>query len=442
MHLDELKQAVRAAGIAGCGGAGFPAYAKLDSRADTILLNCAECEPLFKVHRQVLERYAYEICAALDAVCRAVEAERFVIAVKGAYRETVEACEAVLPQFERGQLALLPEMYPAGDEVITIYEATGRVVPAGNLPIAVGVTVFNVETALNMYHALSGRPVTHKFVTVAGEVQNPRTLHVPLGMAFDELIELCGGVTCRDTRLLSGGPMTGRLAARQEVVTKTTNGILVLPQTHPVVLKRLTAVSVSVGRAKSACCQCRMCTDLCPRNLLGQPVQPHAFMRAVALGGPVQAAELVDTMYCVSCGVCELYACQQELSPRTLIDEFKARMRAEGVKPPRLEQAGAVKPQRTYRRIPMERLKARLGLSEYDAAAPLTDVELKPRRLKLPLLQHIGAPAKPEVAAGDRVKAGQRLADVDPQALSLPLFAPLDGRVADVTDAFILIEVD
>ena len=117
-------------------------------------------------------------------------------------------------------------------------------------------------------------------------------------------------------------------------------------------------------------------------------------------------------------------------------------MRAEGVKPPRLEQAGAVKPQRTYRRIPMERLKARLGLSEYDVAAPLTDVELKPRRLKLPLLQHIGVPAKPEVAAGDRVKAGQRLADVDPQALSLPLFAPLDGRVADVTDAFILIEVD
>ena len=131
MTFEELKKVVRDAGIAGCGGAGFPSYAKLDKRADTIILNCAECEPLFKVHRQVLEKYAYEICSALDMITKAVEAEQFIVAVKGEYKETVEAVNAVLPQFKNGKISLLPEVYPAGDEVVTIYEATGSAARIG-----------------------------------------------------------------------------------------------------------------------------------------------------------------------------------------------------------------------------------------------------------------------------------------------------------------------
>ena len=176
MNFEELKKVIRDAGVAGCGGAGFPSYAKLDKRADTIILNCAECEPLFKVHRQVLEKYAFEICTALNVITVAVEAEQFIVAVKGEYEETVEAVKAVLPQFKKGKISLLPEVYPAGDEVVTIYESTGRVVPAGNIPISVGVIVFNVETAYNIYKAVTdGTVVTHKFVTVAGEVKNPQT---------------------------------------------------------------------------------------------------------------------------------------------------------------------------------------------------------------------------------------------------------------------------
>ena len=161
MELTQLTEIMRNSGVAGAGGAGFPSYAKLDKRADTIILNCAECEPLLKLHRQVLEKYALEIMTALDVIAKAVEAEKVIIAVKASYTGAVNAVKANLSKFENMEIGLLPEIYPAGDEVVTIYETTGRVVAPGSLPITVGVTVFNVETILNVYNAItSGSPVT------------------------------------------------------------------------------------------------------------------------------------------------------------------------------------------------------------------------------------------------------------------------------------------
>ena len=183
MEITQLADIMRKSGVAGAGGAGFPSYAKLDKRADTIILNCAECEPLLKLHRQVLEKYAVEIMTALDAIADAVEAEQVIIAVKASYTGAVNAVKNNLSKFKKMKIGILPEIYPAGDEVITIYETTGRVVAPGCLPITVGVTVFNVETALNVYNALTnGSGVTSKYITIAGEVKNPVTLKAPLGI--------------------------------------------------------------------------------------------------------------------------------------------------------------------------------------------------------------------------------------------------------------------
>ena len=163
MNLTELSTLMQNAGVAGAGGAGFPSYAKLDARADTLILNCAECEPLLKLHRQVLERFAFEILQTLDLFAETVGAEQIIIAVKAAYTGAVEAVRAQLPRFPKAKIGLLPEIYPAGDEVVTIYETTGRVVAPGQLPITVGVTVFNVETIYNAWRALNeGVGVTDK----------------------------------------------------------------------------------------------------------------------------------------------------------------------------------------------------------------------------------------------------------------------------------------
>ena len=442
MTFEELKKVVRDAGIAGCGGAGFPSYAKLDKRADTIILNCAECEPLFKVHRQVLEKYAYEICCALDMIVKACEAKEFIVAVKGEYKGAVEAVNAVLPQFESGKISLLPEVYPAGDEVVTIYEATGRVVPAGNIPISVGVIVFNVETALNIYNAVkNGTSVTHKFVTVAGEVKNPQTYFVPIGTTFEHLIKLSGGITRSDVTIVNGGPMTGTLATKFDVVKKNTNGILILPDDNQVVLKKQAQTGISVMRAKSTCCQCRSCTDLCPRFLLGQPIKPSEFMKAVSTGNVPDAPVLADSMYCVSCGICEMYACPQGLNPRSLIAEFKNNMRKAGVKITPVENPEPVNPHREYRKVPMTRLKERLGLTKYDVDAPLVETEVKPGRVKIMLSQHIGAPAKVNVKKDDAVKVGDILGIADEKALGVSVHCSVNGTVIEANDNFVIIDV-
>lgn len=313
MQLSEISTIFRENGIVGAGGAGFPAYAKLNPKAEILILNCAECEPLLKLHRQMLEKYAYEIMSTLAKVAKALGGvKETVICLKGSYRGAVEAVSANLEHFENMRMHLLGEFYPAGDEVVTVYEATGRVVPPGKIPISVGVIVYNTETVFNMYRALHEKaPVTHKYLTIAGEVERPMTVKAPIGISFGELLKAAKVKEEKETVLIAGGPMTGRLANRHDVVTKTTNAILVLPKNSIVVHKKNANISIDMKRAMSACCQCSMCTDLCPRNLLGMPIDPKEFMRSATTGVTKELKPYLDTFFCSSCGVCEMFACPQ-----------------------------------------------------------------------------------------------------------------------------------
>ena len=441
MNINELGRIMRENGIVGAGGAGFPSYAKLNEKADTIILNCAECEPLLKLHRQVLEKYAFEIMTALTAVKEATQAERVIIAVKPAYKGAVEAVKANLSSFKDISIGYLPEVYPAGDEVITIYETTGRVVAPGSIPISVGCIVYNVETMLNLYFAMTAdKPVTTMYISIAGEVKKPVTLKVPLGMTVNELIELAGGVTVDDPVYISGGPMTGRICNGFDTITKTSNAILVMPKDHYIVLKRSQSTKVNVKRAMASCCQCQMCTDLCPRHLLGHPITPHMFMRSVSSGTAQDIKPLLDTMFCSACGLCEMYSCGQGLSPRTLIGEYKGALRKNGVPVPKDAVLKPVAPYRNERRVPMERLTARIGLTRYDVPAPMVDEEVKAKAVKIQLTQHIGAPAKAFVAVGDKVVVGQPIGGADDDKLGVKIHATISGTVTDVNDKFVTIK--
>ena len=141
MDINTLKNILQENGIVGAGGAGFPTYAKLDERANTILLNCAECEPLLKLHRQLLEKHAYEIMKTFSMVADVVGADEAIIGVKESYTDTVKALKTYIDEFPKVRIHELPEVYPMGDEVVLIYEATGRVVRPGGLPIEQGVAV-------------------------------------------------------------------------------------------------------------------------------------------------------------------------------------------------------------------------------------------------------------------------------------------------------------
>ncbi|MCC8045666.1 MAG: 4Fe-4S dicluster domain-containing protein [Clostridiales bacterium] len=439
MELNELQNRIQTAGVVGAGGAGFPTYAKLTDRANTILLNCAECEPLLKLHRQLLEKHAYEIMKTFSLIAQTVGAAEAIIGVKKSYTKTVEALNAHIDEFPGMRIHLLEEAYPMGDEVVLIYEATGRVVRPGGLPIEQGVAVFNVETVYNIYRAVElQEPVTDKYVSVVAEVSKPVTVRVPLGCTLDEVVKQAGTVTVKDAVYFVGGPMMGRIGNGSDPVTKTTNAILVLPKDHPVVMKKQRTSSIDLKRAASICCQCSTCTDLCPRHNLGHPIDPARFMRAAANQDFRDLNPYLDAAFCSSCGVCEMYACPQSLSPRTLLADMKLGLRKAGVRPSQNPKVEPVKPSREYRKVPEERLMARLGLSRYNVEAPLDETAVGVPQVKILLSQHIGAPACAVVSKGDEVTKGQLVAQ-PAQGLSVGIHASISGTVTEVTDRYVVI---
>lgn len=439
MDMKELAALLRQNGVVGAGGAGFPTYAKLDARADTIIMNCAECEPLLKLHRQLLEKHAEEIVAAFKLIKDAVGAKDAIIGIKKAYKQTIAALEKVLPRYEGIRLGLLDEVYPAGDEVVLIYEVTGKVVRPGGLPIECGVCVFNVETCYNLSRALNRQePVVDKLVSVVAEVNDPVTLRMPIGATVEDAVRLAGGAKIKDPVYFVGGPMMGNILPGSAPITKTTNAILVLPQNHYLVERKRSRSETMLKRAAASCCQCSMCTDLCPRHMLGHPIEPHLFMRAATCKDVQDPNIFVNTFFCCSCGLCELYSCFQGLSPRSLMAEYKNGLRAAGVRAPKVE-AAPVHPARELRKVPMKRLMARLDLTKYDTPAPLQDACVEVKTVYIPTRQHIGAPAQPCVKAGDTVKRGQVIAQ-PAEGLSVAIHASVNGRVREVTATQIVID--
>lgn len=438
MDIKELSNILKDSGVVGAGGAGFPTYGKLSDKADTIIMNCAECEPLLKLHRQVLMTYAYEIMKAFSLIADTVGAKEAIIGVKEEYKDTIRACESYLEEFPKIRIHKLPGVYPMGDEVVLIYEATGRVVRPGGLPIECGVAVFNVETLYNVYKAVfEGEKVTHKFVTVAGEVKNPATYRVPIGTPVKEIVKAAGGVTTKNPKYLFGGPMMGNFGVDTLPVTKTTNAVIVLPEEHVYVHRKQVNFKVALKRSASSCCQCHTCTDLCPRHNLGHPIEPHLFMRAATNKDTQDTAPFINTLFCSSCGVCEVFSCPQGLSPRSMMAVFKGELRKNGIKPP-VAETKPVNPSREYRRVPEERQLARLGLSEYDKEAPLKNDEIKSSSVKINLSQHIGAPATLNVKVGDMVCKGS-IIGAAADGLSVNIHSSVNGEVAEVTDRFVKI---
>lgn len=440
MEIKELSHILRLSGIVGAGGAGFPTYAKLDKRAETIIMNCAECEPLLKLHRQLLEKKAYEIVRTFHMLAKCVGAREAIIGVKRTYTKTIAALMAVIGEYPEIRLGLLDEVYPAGDEVVLIYEVTGKVIRPGGLPIESGVAVFNVETVYNIYKAVEqGKPVDDKFISVVGEVKEPVTIRVPIGCTVEEVVQAAGGAVIDNPVYFIGGPMMGYIGSETMPVTKTTNAVLVLPEEHMLVQRKRRKASIDLKRAAAACCQCTMCKDLCPRHLLGHPIEPHKFMRAATCKDIQNTDIFLNTMFCSSCGLCENYSCMQGLSPRSLISDYKSGLRAKGVKASENVEATSVDEARQFRKVPMERLMARLDLTRYNNPAPLVEKELPIKRVKLLLSQHIGAPAVPNVKKGDVVERGQMLA-TPAEGLSVAVHASIDGKIIEVTEKYVIIE--
>jgi Na+-translocating ferredoxin:NAD+ oxidoreductase RnfC subunit len=447
----DLVEAVRAAGVVGAGGAGFPTHVKLAAHVDTVIANGAECDPLLQCDQRLMESRAAEMVRGVLLAMEATGATRGILALKEEYASAASALRRAIHSADKGSslsLLLMESRYPAGDEFVLVYEATGRLVPETGLPLHVGCLVQNVQTLFNIARAAKGAAVTHRLLTVAGAVARPVTLWVPVGTAIREVLAWAGGVEpprwseriADDYAVVVGGPMMGHAAEDlDQPVTKMTSGLLVLPRDNAVVRYMTRTQTSWVRRGISTCDQCRDCTDLCPRYLLGHELKPHEVMRAINYGLERPADKVTAAVLCCECRLCEAYACPLELSPMAYYVGIKQELRAQGwVNEVHKRTDFEPHPMREYRLVPTHRLIARLGLTEWEhQTCPLDETDYRPQRVSIPLRQHIGAPARPVVQAGDRVAVGDLIAGIPEDALGASVHASIAGRVSAIDDAAI-----
>lgn len=432
-----IRQRVQQAGIVGAGGAGFPTHVKLNAEAEIYLVNGAECEPLLKVDQQMAARQADDLIRGLQYAMKATGAKEGIIALKAKYQEAIAQLEPLLPTNIR--LHILEDIYPAGDEVITIWLATGRRVPPAALPLSVGVVVNNVQTLINVALAVENEtPVIERTLTVNGMVKQPITVTVPIGTTLQQVLDLAGGPIISNPAYINGGPMMGTLVeSLEEPVTKTTGGLLVLPNDHLLIRRRTQDMQSVVAMARTVCEQCCLCTELCPRHLIGHELPPHLIVRAVNYQKADEASILLSALTCSECGICEAYACPVDISPMRLNQALKKQFREQGG---RYEgELRPADPMARYRLLPIKRLITRLDLDKVNHKAPWLDTTWQPITVTLPVRQHIGAPAKAIVQVGEQVTKGQLLAEMAEGQLGVPLHASISGIVKHIDDQKIII---
>lgn len=424
-----FQQTLRTAGILGAGGGGFPAFAKY-GRAEVVLVNGVECEPLVRKDWWVLMRGAADVTTALGAIREETGAKEVALAVKERH------AAALREVWGGGKILPVKDVYPAGDESLLIYDVLGRRVPAAGVPNDVGVIVSNVETVYHVGRALRGKVVTKTWITVAGAVEAPYTAEVPVGTLASELIAAAGGAAPGSV-VFAGGPMMGEeIDPATYGVRVTTSALVVLPSLNSAVRHRRLPLAHIKKIAASACTQCRQCTDLCPRYLMGYDVTPHLSMRRFAGWREGEdAGPFANAAGCTACGLCELYVCPMGLSPRRVQQRFAATL----PRAARRDGAAGVHPDRAGRLVPAERLRRRLGLG--GGEAPFRGLSGGPVSVIMSTRQPYAKELEPQVAEGDIVEEGQIVAAPRAgDARGVPVYASIPGRVARVTTDGIAID--
>ena len=435
--VDNLVDKVRQAGVVGAGGAGFPCYIKIDTQAEVLIANGAECEPLLYKDQLVMQRFTESMLQGMQLLMAHTGASRGVLAIKQKHQASIAHVQPLLPA--NIELKIMPNVYPAGDEYELVYEITGQRIPAGGLPKDVGVLVQNVETLVNVYAAAQGKPVTHTMLTVHGEVERPFTAWLPIGMSYADVLELAGAISCESPVVVEGGAMMGTVENDFSTpITATSSGLLVLPHDAAVVAKKTESESRSKRIGKAACDQCTLCTEMCPRYLLGYPIQPHLVMRSLLTTDPMSETLSLHAQACSECNVCTLWACPEQLNPRDVCVATKRDLKAQNLwqSAEQLQvQTRPVHSMREYRGVPTARLIRRLGLDRYDQRpAPWLPADTQPAQVAISLRGRFGTIAIPLVKIGDNVTVGDRIAAPPAEAMGVPVHASISGTVTAVAE--------
>ncbi|NQZ48786.1 MAG: SLBB domain-containing protein [Moritella sp.] len=437
---EDIINIIKNAGVVGGGGAGLPTHIKADTTVDTVLVNGASCEPLLMSDPYLIENSGKKMLQGVVAMMDATQANRGIVCLKAKHKAALKSLRTVVEEFgdPRIEIFELENFYPVGDEHVLVHEVLDRTIPQGRLPLHVGAVVSNVETFYNIGLALDNIPVTDRYLTVFGAVKTPMVIRASVGTTASEVIEYAGGATIDNYVVVDGGPMMGRvLSDINEPITKKTSGILVLPPEHTVVAGKIMAPQQVRKITTSICCQCTLCTELCPRYLLGHDIQPHKLTR-IRAEDILNSKEAHKALLCSECGVCEKFACPMGLSPRELNAQIKKTLREGGIRLDTTGEPQEAHPFRVNRRIPTQRLIQRLDLEKYDINI-IYGGELVPDQVSIPLSQHIGAPAICLVKVGASVEKGQCIGEIPEGSMGSRIHSSISGVVSSITNNVITI---
>lgn len=305
---DEIKKLVQAGGLVGMGGATFPTHVKLsppeNKKIDLLIVNGAECEPFLTAdHRLMVER-ADDIIEGAALLARVIGVDRIVISIETNKPDAIDAMRERSAERKGFDVAAVDVLYPQGAEKQLIYTITRRKVPAGGLPMDVGVLVQNVGTCFAAYEAVRfSRPLIRRVVTVTGSgVAEPKNVLARIGTPFEDLVSFCGGISEDTGKVISGGPMMGVAQySLGAAVTKGTSGLVFL---------RRDEIPQYVS---DPCIRCGRCVTACPMRL--NPSALSIFVERMAF----EEAAAYNVLDCIECGCCA-YVCP---SRRPLVHHFR-----------------------------------------------------------------------------------------------------------------------
>lgn len=304
----EIIDIIRDAGCTGMGGAGFPTHVKISSavgKADTIIINGAECEPYITADHRLMLEQGEKIIGGVRFIMKALQLSHAYIGIEDNKMDAVNHLKELVGGAKDITVEALRTRYPQGAEKQLIQRITGREVPPGKLPADVGCCVFNAATTAAVYDAVAlGQPVYQRAITITGgAVKNPVNLIAPVGTSFEHLIQEAGGFEGTPARVISGGPMMGFAQYDMSVsIGKASNCILVLSQAE-----------MPKTSPNPTCIRCARCVNVCPMHLT------PLFMNMYAKARRWSETEELRLMDCMECGSCQ-YICPARIP---LVQQFR-----------------------------------------------------------------------------------------------------------------------